>query len=390
MTTEVNQQQRTCLVDFSPVVNDFAASMSQFKSVRAFIKLDWFVPKYTAGDQMGPLSRFASYTDAQDEIVAWMTKWSSMSASEVFEITRGALHAYADTGSPNWPDTVSQHLEKDFDTMWPYREKPKEGPINLEWTRRVLNGNAVRIINDAALSDELDRLKRFVLVYLRVKPELDISALLPVWIDSIPPPQMEIPIELDPRDEGLAPERLTALLRTMAIAENWNGQFGYNSDKDIRSWPLFGVDELMHLHKDDRSTSKWNWYIIMSHLKPDLARDYSGSFLEAREPTEYDKGIVHRIMQYLGALKGEHSTAAYSGEPGEELHQSQEDAAAASKSDNARAAVSKKNRVSFQKIPAMVKSAKTPLHQQQAAPDNSKLILVASAAAIAAIIVAYN
>ncbi len=81
----------------------------------------------------------------------------------------------------------------------------------------------------------------------------------------------------------------------------------------------------------------------------------------------------------------------YTGEPEEELHQSNEDAAVVAKGEAAREAVRAHMSKTFQVVPRGSTTVKIPLHQQQQAGDYSTAVMVASAAAIAALaLVFYN
>ncbi len=237
-----------------------------------------------------------------------------MCASDVFKIANGALTVYSGSQAQGWADAVIAELKQDFGQMWHFIDKPREqdatgmagrksGPINLEWVKRVLNGNGVRMINDAILHDKGAGFNRWALHYLKCTiPEVvgDESTFTQAryfggWIDGIPPPPMQIPAEFDPRG-GVAtppPETIAALLRTLAIAENWNGQFSYDTITGSSSWPVFGEDELLQLRGESRSASKWNYYILMGHL-------YPTTLIDSME--ELDEGITPADGEIIQAV----------------------------------------------------------------------------------------
>ena len=153
--TNPNPHPRQCLVDFSRVVREFAESVSQYKSVRSLIQISWYAPNHRLGWQVGPPTRYQTYAKAQAGVTLWMSRWSTMCTSDVYKIVTGSLRVFANDGNRDWANAVMQELETDFGQMWQYREAPRDeggsGPINLEWVKRVLNGNAVRMLNEASL-----------------------------------------------------------------------------------------------------------------------------------------------------------------------------------------------------------------------------------------------
>ena len=397
MTTD-----RNCAIDFSPFVHKFADDMSRFKCMRNLVRLSFYATNFKREPQRqwGPITLYDSYTSARDEIAKWMGGWAGKCVQEIYQIATGAIKAYAPVGAPDWSDKVMHELEKDFGTQWPYRDKPRDGGesgvINRTWMKKVFNGEAMRKINQAALSDGCARFDRWALLFLKCGNYDDgLDKYLDGWVDGLLPPQIQIPTDFDPRGEVAAPP--PALLEAMAIAENWNGQFRSDTDTGFRSWPRFGEEEFMQLRGESRSCSKWNYYVLVGHLYPrDLQYGELGNMASGDEEVQ----VIELIFDRAGKVNATRRGDVYTGEPGEELedveereemfHQSIEDAETVAKSNGARAAELAHLKKTIQTNPASSTTVKLPLHQQQGKSDNTTVLLIASAAAIAAIAIAYN